>query len=727
VVVISLKEIDDQIKDYYESDSDNILRDFYIKVISNSVYYRRVTGPFSSTILAGAAKGISNFIKNDGEMELICWATLSEKDVNAIEMGEKKPQKVIEDFSLNNLTLEKIEDKLIQDHIKALSWMVANGNLEIKIAVKKDENGNYLPSSKETLGEFHPKSGLLRDREGNEICFSGSGNESISGWKYNIESLHTFKSWEEGVKSHFKSEKNTLEKFWKNRTNKVEIFDFPKAIKEKLINYSPKSKEEIIERDLERRALKRMKKQEKKKEKEEFDSDSLEPWKPQKRAVDNIADEDYKGIVKMATGTGKTLTILFALKKFFKEYGRFGNNVLILVPEKEIGRQWVESIKKFSKSGDLIYRYDSSISSTDRKRVKRIWREGCGSSKNLFQVLTIQSLDNFDFYGKDIDFLIADEVHSYGTENYMRKIKDNLGSVPHRIGLSATPERYYDKEGTKRIKKYFGPIIVNYGIKEAQAEEKNEGNESVLADYYYYPYVVSLTSDEEEKVLSLSKKVGRNLAINADSEITEDVDEMPQDAQRLLQKRAEVLKRSKNKLQALEDILRENDDSLNRCIVYCQDHNQLEEVKKVFERMGITSYGTYTSKVYDRDQILDLFESKANRYILSIHCLDQGVDIPECHSAIFLASSGNPREYVQRRGRILRNYEGKPIVKIFDIFAFPSDSNDIYRGMIKTRLLRAWEFIRCSGSPEAKNKFDTIRRKFGIEEKELKETIKEWP
>jgi len=202
---------------------------------------------------------------------------------------------------------------------------------------------------------------------------------------------------------------------------------------------------------------------------------------------------------------------------------------------------------------------------------------------------------------------------------------------------------------------------------------------------------------------------------------------MPQDAQRLLQKRAEVLKRSKNKLQALEDILRENDDSLNRCIVYCQDHNQLEEVKKVFERMGITSYGTYTSKVYDRDQILDLFESKANRYILSIHCLDQGVDIPECHSAIFLASSGNPREYVQRRGRILRNYEGKPIVKIFDIFAFPSDSNDIYRGMIKTRLLRAWEFIRCSGSPEAKNKFDTIRRKFGIEEKELKETIKEWP
>ena len=133
---MNFKEIDDEIKHYYDSDEDDILNDFYIKLLKRAKFYRRMTGAFSSTILAGAAKGLSHFIKNDGKMELICWASLSEKDVEAINKGLEKPDTIIENYVGNTLTLENVENKFIEDHLKALGWMISNDYLEIKIAVK---------------------------------------------------------------------------------------------------------------------------------------------------------------------------------------------------------------------------------------------------------------------------------------------------------------------------------------------------------------------------------------------------------------------------------------------------------------------------------------------------------------------------------------------------------------------------------------------------------------
>lgn len=308
----------------------------------------------------------------------------------------------------------------------------------------------------------------------------------------------------------------------------------------------------------------------------------------------------------------------------------------------------------------------------------------------------------------------------------MSKIKEKLSNVEHILGLSATPERYYDPDGTKIILDYFGPIIFRYNIKDAQREEKAPGKETVLAKYDYYPYIVQLTQSEEEEVMKISKKIRKSVALTFQNEIIEDENAIPESARRLMNQRATILKKSKNKLEVIRKILMENEGSLKQCIIYCQDTEQLNEVKNILNSLNIDSYVVYTSKVYKRGDALKLFKEKNCKFILSIHCLDQGVNIPECQSIIFMSSSGNPREYIQRRGRVLRNYKGKPTVKMFDIFAFPKEVNPIYQGLVKGQLLRAWEFLDCSQTPEEKINLDKIKKMYEISDDKLDKIIADW-
>jgi len=726
VKTISLKDIDSQIKPQYDSDSDNILEEFYIKVLSEAKYYRRVTGPFSSSILAGASKGISNFIKNDGKMQLICWATLSERDVEAIERGKKKPKKLIEEVSLNQLKLEEIQDKLIEDHLKALSWMIANGNLDIKIGVKKDENGNYIHNIEENMGDFHPKSGILKDKEKNEICFTGSGNESISGWKYNIEHLHVFKSWKEVERPHFDPEKEKIENYWKDNAERVDIFSFPQALEEKLINYSNLSKEEIIQLELERRARRSFRKKEKKSKSEtKFNPNNEEPWDPQKEFIEEIEKSDYNGIVKMATGTGKTHMMLFCLEKYFNNKERFGNRILILVPEKEIGIQWKNFLDENSGKNDYVFPVPAKQSIEIKRAARRMWKNEL-NNKNVFRIENIQNLHNFKTYGKSPDFLIADEVHSYGTKNRMSTIKEKFSEAPYKLGLSATPSRYYDQEGTNRLFDFFGKIIVDYHIEKAQKEMKRPGKETVLSDYLYYPFITNLTNEEQDRVEKLTNEIRKKAAIEFSKIQSEKEELLPKGVKIKLNQRARKIKKSENKLEMLSNILNERGDDLDQCIVYCEDGEQLEAVKEVFYQEGFDSVIRYDGEVDRREPTLELFRRNDVNFILAMKLLDQGVDIPDCESAILLSNSGNPREYIQRRGRVLRNKPDKSTVKIFDVFVFPQKHEEKYRNLVFGRLLRAWEFIRCSNSSEKKVKFRKIRRSYDISEKELKKEINNW-
>ncbi len=701
---MSFKEI--KIKSSYDSDDDDILTNFYIPVLANSVEYCRLTGFFSSSALAVAARGVQGLLKNDGKMQLIAGAILNKEDINAIKAGLEKPEEIIKRTAINDI--DSIEDEFVRDHVMALGWLIAKQRLEIRIAIVQDKNGIPL-DAKSILryGIFHQKIGIFSDENGKKISFSGSVNETARAWTENIEEFKVFREWVEAEHKHFLSDYKKFNKYWNGESQRVKIIKIPRAIKERLIQMAPDNIEKL---KLEPR--------------EKSSQITLRPWRHQEKAINALKKNSYCGIFKMATGTGKTYTALLCFKQYFKEVKKYRNRILIVIPQHNLVKQWVDDLREFCSTNDFVLSYHSKISERDKRDARKIWKFKLNDEDkfNIYLVITIGSIKNFKPFKEYIpDFIVGDEVHSYGTENNTRILKIYLGDVKYKLGLSATPERYYDPDGTERIINYFGQILYEYGIKEAQKD-------GVLSKYNYYPSLVELTSNEEEKIKELTSKIGKDIAIDFKNELSEKDNFLPTFAKYLMIQRARKIKKAENKLNALSKILKKNIGKLKQCIVYCEDNEQLDAVQGVFDDLKIESYVKYHSGVLNREEALSLFKKKNCNFILSMYCLDQGINIPSCESLILLSSSGNPKQYIQRRGRVLRNpiNEIKPVVKIFDILAFPQKLEEIYKGLVMTQLVRAWEFISCSQSPEAKMSLDKILDAYKIYSEELDELIRRW-
>lgn len=693
-------------KKAYSSDFDDILHDFYIPALEASIEYDRLAGFFSSTSLAIAAKGILGLIVNEGVMKLIVSPKFNKKDLEIIMDSYKYPEKYIERKMLEEL--EKMEEEIIRDHVSILGWMIANKKLDIKVAVTYNNEGKTLSYDEiQQSGLFHQKVGILKDSNGNLITFSGSINETATSWFGNIEEFKVFRNWVPSEEDYVEADIIKFKKFWNNQSPRVRIMDIPLAVKKKLIEIAPKNIE-----NLKLEPIKKVSKL------------ILKPWSHQEKAIKALRENSYRGIFKMATGTGKTYNAILSLEQYFKDIKKYRNRILIVVPQHAILEQWTENLYDFTLSNDFVTSYYSDTPIKDKRYFRKIWKSRFNKDdvSNTYLVITVGSIKNFKpFKIYTPDFIIGDEVHTYGTENYMNILKEHLGNVKYRLGLSATPERYYDPYGTKRVLNYFGPIIYEYSIKDAQKD-------GILSNYNYYPFLVELTPWEEEEIEELTKKIRKDIAIDFKNELSERENFLSTYAKYVMIERAKIIKKADNKLNAFRKILEKNKGKLKQCIIYCEDNEQLNNVQKVFDDLKIDSYIKYHSEILNRQEALSLFKTKNCNFILSIRCLDQGVNIPSCESLILLSSSGNPRQYIQRRGRVLRNPQNiiKPIVKIFDILAFPRNLKEIYKGLVITQLIRSWEFISCSQSPEEKMKFEKIMDAYNIKNKELKKIISGW-
>jgi len=701
---MSFREL--RIKPSYDSDDDDILNDFYNPILANSVEYCRLAGFFSSSALAVAARGIKGLLKNNGRMKLVAGAMLKKEDIDAIRNGLEKPEEVIKQAIINDI--DSIEDEFVRNHVMALGWLIAKQKLEIRIAIVEDKNGLLLNANSILWqGIFHQKVGIFTDSEGRKISFSGSINETARAWRDNIEEFKVFREWIEIEHKHFFSDYKKFNKYWNGESKRVKVIKAPQAFKEKLVQIAPDNIENL---KLEpRKKVSRL---------------ILKPWSHQEKAIKALRENSYRGIFKMATGTGKTYNALLSLEQYFKDIKKYRNRILIVVPQRAILEQWTENLYDFTLSNDFVTSYYSDTPIKNKRYSRKIWKSRFNKDdvSNTYLVITVGSIKNFKpFKIYTPDFIIGDEVDSYGTENNMNILKEHLGNVKYRLGLSATPERYYDPYGTKRVLNYFGPIIYEYNIKDAQKD-------GILSKYNYYPFLVELTLWEEEEIEELTKKIRKDIAIDFKNELSERENFLFAYVKNVMIKRARIIKKADNKLNALRKILEKNKGKLKQCIIYCEDTEQLNDVQKVFDDLKIDSYIKYHSGILNRQEALSLFKERNCNFILSIHCLDQGINIPSCESLILLSSSGNPRQYIQRRGRVLRNPQNiiKPIVKIFDILAFPRNLKEIYKGLVMTQLIRSWEFISCSQSPEEKMKFEKIMDAYNIKNKELKKIILEW-
>lgn len=646
---MTLNEID--LQNSYDSGARNndVLKDFYIPVLQESVTYKRLSGYFSSQVLALAARGIAGLIRNGGSMKLITSPSLSHEDFEVLITARTVD---IDNFITNEFAraIEDINDLtsvIAYDHLRALGWMLREKHLEIRVLIPRNISAGY--------GIFHSKVGIVEDASGNKLSFSGSVNETAMGWTQNIEEFKVFKSWISGNEEWIAHDEQLFEKYWNcSSDDGFESIPLPSAVAQKLIAIAPLQVEDLH--------LERYTSSAKKQKK------VARPY--QKEAIGAWIASNYRGILEMATGTGKTFTARECINFWKKE--KTTSVILIVAPTQTIGAQWREVLS------DL-----EPITTFDTTPWRELLRDATSQLslgvKDHIVVISIQNTASSDEFIEKFSkiiaisshhLLIADEMHGLGAPIFRKALNPAFEA---RLGLTATPNRWFDDEGTLLLSDFFNGVVFTFGIHEALNWTDPETGLTPLCPYEYHPQFVDLDDLEIEEYLELTRKIIIESSKESDSQSSERLEQ-------LQFKRASILKTAKGKFLSLLNVLKSL-PTISGCLVYCSDREQMNEVIEIVSKRGIL-YRTFTGEegvipkkeykgLSERDWILQSFESGSIQMLIAMKCLDEGVDIPSAKLGIILASTSNPREFIQRRGRLLRRALGKERAIIYDMVVAP--------------------------------------------------------
>lgn len=659
------------IKSCYESGVDQIIEDFYEPVLSASISYDRIAGFFSSSSLSLAARGMGDFICQGGRMRLICSPVLSPRDARIISDVIDKGVDLSDEISLD---LDSITDSFEKDHIKALGWLLSIGRLEIRLAVLTDEHGEVL-SGEDVLknGLFHQKVGLLEDEYGNTLSFSGSINESASAWGRNDEEFKVFKSWA-GGEEYYTRDRKRFDEFWLNKRKSVKTFSLPAAIKEKIIVYSKDFEPSSIIR---RRKTKML----------QFPT-TIPLFPYQNNALVEWKENGYSQLFEMATGTGKTRTAITGMD-FLLRLGK-RNVTVIACPQSTLSLQWKTEIEKLDvECGECVIADGNNPSwYKDLQTLLLRLKVGMTNQVIVFTTHDTASSERFTSLMRShlrsdcVNLFIGDEAHWLGAPSLSKAL---LQEYNFRIGLSATPSRWFDDAGTLKLVNYFGNKSFEFTIRQALTEVNPITHKHFLVQYYYLIRKVCLNEvefrkykAETKRLLGLASKLGK-------------APDAEENYQRALERRAKIIKNAESKYDELVNILMElrKQELLENIIIFVSPE-QIKRVGQILADMRISYHkltqdeGTKAESkngdISEREFVISNFKKKNYKVLVAIKCLDEGIDIPSASIGILMASNTNPREYVQRIGRIIRQDEGKRCAYLYDlcVITFPeSDDSDL--------------------------------------------------
>lgn len=699
--------LDVNLKKEYRSPRDNIVHDFYIPLLKESVLYKRSVGFFSSSSLMEISYGITNLINNDGKIQLIVSPNLSEEDIEAINKGYEVRMDIIERALLQYIT--EPQNYFEEERLNLLANLIAQEKLDIKIAFSKKND---------RLGLYHEKLGLIYDKENNIVAFSGSMNETENAFINNYEIVDVFTSWNDIDRVRIKEE--AFDKLWLNKDNNAEVYDFPQIAKEELLSY----KKDFIDLDI---------------DKKEFETKHIDSvieklkivsnypefpagvslYNYQKEAIANWKKNKYKGIFDMATGTGKTYTGLGAITQLYKDLkGKLA--VIIVCPYQHLVNQWVEDVIKFNMNP--IIGHSSSVQRDFKQKLKLAITDYNLGVRKFFCFVCTNGTFATEYIQKQINnlkgdvLLVVDEAHNFGAMNLQKTLTDKYN---YRLALSATIERHGDEEGTNVLFNYFGDKCIEFTLENAII---GVDGEKFLTPYKYYPVIVYLTEEELEEYHSLSKEIAKHI-IKKDGKVT-----LSERGKIIAQKRSRLVAGAYNKKPTLKNVIRPyiND---NHILVYCgatkiaeQDDqgDDIRQIDAITEMLGEElnmNVSQFTSREdsYTRDLLRRKFyDGDYLQALVAIKCLDEGVNIPSIKTAFILASTTNPKEYIQRRGRVLRKYPGKEFAEIYDFVTLPRPLDETInltyeeikseKTMVKNEVERMKEFNRL-----AMSKIDTDR------------------
>lgn len=706
---MSLRDL--KIEEEYRSTQDDIVNEFYIPLLKESISYKRAVGFFSSSSLSEIVSGIKVFAQNGGKIKLIASPKLSEKDIEDIELGYRLRDEVIRENILYQLNNPK--DDIERKKLSLLASLIAENILDIKIAFMENDSN---------VGMYHEKMGIFEDIEGNRVAFSGSMNESLTAMKLNYETIDVFVSWE-GKRAERKN--SVFDNIWRNEEKSIRIFEFPELRQEFLNRYYDK-KEKIVEKIAE--------KDDKVQDNFPTIPEDIKLYDYQLEAIKNWKEKGYRGIFDMATGSGKTLTGLGAVCELSKD---LDNNlfVIIVCPYQHLVEQWVEDIKRFNIKP--IIGYSSSSQKDWKERLSRGIRGqniGLSSKKFLCFICTnatfssnfVQDMIDISRYKK---LLLVDEAHNFGSPRLMKTLHDGY---EYRLGLSATLDRHNDEVGTEKLYDFFGEKVIEYTLERAIKDGK-------LTPYKYYPILVYLTEDELEKYKLLTNEINKNMTKVDGKKKLNKLGEI------LSIERARIIAGAQNKLNKLkEKIAPYKDDKF--ILVYCGATNVLDETqdrsdtseKDIKQIEAVTNIlgndlgmrvAKFTSEenIEKRKIIKENFERGYLQGIVAIKCLDEGVNIPNIKTAFILASTTNPKEYIQRRGRVLRKSKDmeKDFAEIYDFITLPrkidsvqyltTNQIKIEKNLINREIMRIEEFGWLSLNPaESRRIILDLRENYNI-------------
>lgn len=658
---MSFKDL--HIKPCYESGIDDIIEDYYVPVLGSAIRYDRIAGFFSSTSLAVAARGIADFIVNGGRMRLITSPRLNGEDIEIVK------KIVADDTSLMpsdfGLDLDNIENEFERNHVKALGWMLASGLLEMKLAIVFNDDGSICDN--ETISEkglFHQKVGILKDTEGNEMSFSGSINETASAWVNNDEEFKVFKEWTD-AREYFERDRKRFNEIWNGERKNVKVYNLPSAIKSNIVHYSLDFDKESI--SLNKYRTIRLRNFNFKSDKNLFfyQADALNKWKA----------NNYKLLFEMATGTGKTRTAIAGIKYLNQIKKRL--ITIITTPQNTLSKQWKNEVDAQKLTFDESVIVDGSVSQWDRLLVKLLLKNGAGMADHICLYTTHNTASSDKFtnaiqqniqIGTDILF-VSDETHWLGAHKFQHAL---LPCYKYRIGLSATPSRWFDDVGTAKLVAFYGNANFEFTIKDALTEYNPMTGKHFLVNYHYNISKVSLDEDETEQYKDISAKISKLWNLKENNSDTALI------LERLIEKRANIIRNASAKYNQLKVILDElqSKGRIENLIIFVSPQQIIEVLNilasreiifhKLTEKEGTKAEKRFGNKS-EREHIISKFKSKGYQAIVAIKCMDEGIDIPTADVGILMASSTNPREYVQRIGRIIRQSPNKHSAELYDI------------------------------------------------------------
>lgn len=701
---------------------------FFNDCLENSKEFDLQLGYFSSATISVLADGFATFISNGGRMRLVINHIVSEEDKEAISKGVHGG--VVDCFDLTNFeTLRQTFDEYQQQFFECLAFLIYNKRIDIRIIKPRNKKGIA-----------HTKSGQFRDGD-SVTSFTGSANFTINGLFNNLEEIKIDRSdsVDKMVQNRIASQREEFDSIMNGKKRNIDYLSPENLISAIQSNFGDKDIEELLDVEKKLRKIKAEKAIRDRQERKDMaceDIADIEPQFPypsgpreyQQIAFDNWKNNGQKGLFAMATGTGKTITSLNCLLEIYKRKGYY--KAIILVPTITLVNQWEQECRKFRFSNitkvyskNLTWRDEvERISFNEKYKTDRepevsyiiISTYASYSREKVFKVL-----NSFD---KRRLLMIADECHNMGSGSLVKRLKE----IPYlrRIGLSATPERQFDDEGNEKLNDFFGSkekYTYEYSMEEAI---KN----GVLCKYMYYPHVVNLTQEEMNAYVELSERISKYF--NYDKEVFEHIDEK---LKMMLLARKRIVHKAARKLDIFRNIIQkrfEEKGNLKYSLIYVPegnkpdyvgggddfdasedigDDNDMEHLIDQYTQVvtDIDDHVTvrkFVSGQKDRDEILYDFAEGKLHVLTSMKCLDEGVDVPRSELAIFCASTGNPRQFIQRRGRVLRTHPDKKMAELHDLVVAPEVNpySDCYRmeqSLLRGELTRVANFAQLSENP----------------------------